>query len=248
MRPGTEVAPGVFRLGADVVSYYVIEAGDRLTLVDAGGPKHFRQLADFLAERQRSLADVDAVLLTHAHADHVGFAERARTAADATVLIHAADAVAAQGGDDGRTTEAALWRYLGRPAAYRTLATVAWTGAMNLAPVAEIGTFDDGETLDVPGRPRTLHIPGHTRGNAVLYFADRLVLCSGDALVTWNAMTGRAGPQIPPAVFNESSEQALESLDRLRGIEAAVLLPGHGLPWTGGVDVAVAMARRRGRS
>jgi glyoxylase-like metal-dependent hydrolase (beta-lactamase superfamily II) len=40
--------------------------------------------------------DVEAVLLTHAHSDHTGFAERARTEAHAAVRIHGADAEVAK--------------------------------------------------------------------------------------------------------------------------------------------------------
>ena len=41
-----------------------------------------------------------------------------------------------------------------------------------------------------------------------------------------------------PAAFNTSSDQALESLGKLEGIEARVVLFGHGDPWNGGVDAA----------
>jgi glyoxylase-like metal-dependent hydrolase (beta-lactamase superfamily II) len=42
--------------------------------------------------------------------------------------------------------------------------------------------------------------------------------------------------------------QALASLDALLGIEAGLLLPGHGDPWTEGVAEAVRRARAAGRS
>ncbi len=61
-------------------------------------------------------------------------------------------------------------------------------------------------------------------------------------------LTGRRGPQISPAAFNTSSEQALASLERIEPIEAGTMLFGHGDPWTGGTAAAVAAARRAGRS
>lgn len=66
----TEVAPGIHRLGNELVNFYVIGDGGRLALVDAGLPGFGRQLEAFLAERGRTPARVDAVLLTHAHGDH----------------------------------------------------------------------------------------------------------------------------------------------------------------------------------
>ena len=44
--------------------------------------------------------------------------------------------------------------------------------------------FADEEVLDVPGRPRVIHTPGHTAGNAALSLADREVLIVGDTLAT----------------------------------------------------------------
>ena len=76
----TEVAPGVHRLGNELVNYYLIEADGGLTLVDAGLPGFLGQLEAFLRERGRTVADIDALLLTHAHGDHVGIAEDVRKA------------------------------------------------------------------------------------------------------------------------------------------------------------------------
>jgi hypothetical protein len=38
----------------------------------------------------------------------------------------------------------------------------------------------------------------------------------------------------------------MQSLDRLAGIEAQLVLPGHGTPWTDGIEAAVSTARRIG--
>ncbi|MFP3881602.1 MAG: hypothetical protein ACLFRT_11415 [Actinomycetota bacterium] len=46
------------------------------------------------------------------------------------------------------------------------------------------------------------------------------------------------GPQ--PAPFTHDPETALASLDRWRGVDARWVLPGHGYPWDGGVEDAVA--------
>jgi glyoxylase-like metal-dependent hydrolase (beta-lactamase superfamily II) len=63
-----------------------------------------------------------------------------------------------------------------------------------------------------------------------------------------NPLTGRLGPQIMPSGLNLDTAQALASLDALRGIDADLLLPGHGDPWTQGVAEAVQKARAAGPS
>jgi glyoxylase-like metal-dependent hydrolase (beta-lactamase superfamily II) len=102
--------------------------------------------------------------------------------------------------------------------------------------------------VDVPGRPRVVHAPGHTAGTAALYLESRGILFSGDALVTRNPLTGRIGPQIMPSGFNRDSAQALSSLRALLSVAASTVLPGHGEPWTGGAAEAVRLARQTGIS
>jgi glyoxylase-like metal-dependent hydrolase (beta-lactamase superfamily II) len=77
---------------------------------------------------------------------------------------------------------------------------------------------------------------------------DRRVLLTGDVMAPRNALTGRVGPQIMPSGLNEDTGQAFTSLDALSGINADLLLPGHGEPWTGSVAEAVTRAKAAGRS
>ena len=139
-------------------------------------------------------------------------------------------------------------RYLVRLEAYRTLFGLMRGGGSRIVPVAEVSTFADGETIDVPGRPRAVQAPGHTAGSCAVFFEATSALCSGDALVTRNPLTGRRGPQIMPSGLNQNSKQALESLALLEETRASVVLPGHGEPWRQGIDAAARAARAAGMS
>jgi glyoxylase-like metal-dependent hydrolase (beta-lactamase superfamily II) len=238
-----EVAPGVRRVSPGVCNFYLIEDRGKITLIDAGAPKDW----DLFASTIGRLESLDSVLLTHAHADHTGFAERARRELRATVRVHAADEHAARTGDTGKQ-DGSLIKYLWRAELYRTVIPLVRRGAAKMIPIAEVSTFADGETIDVPGSPRAVHAPGHTPGASALFFEGLGVLVSGDVLVTHNALTGRDGPQIMPAAFNNDTPQALRSLDALVGIEAGVILPGHGNAWTDGVPEAIRLAKKAGVS
>ena len=242
-----EVAEGVHRLTQGVVNFYLLDEGGRLVLVDAGTPGDWDLLVRAVAALGRQLADLEAVLLTHAHSDHVGTAERARTAAGARVWVHEADAAVARGAPQGKNDGSAT-RYLLRIEFYRTLVSLARRGATRLVPVREASTFADGETLALPGRPRVVLAPGHTPGSAALLLEGRRLLLIGDTLATRNPLTGRVGPQVMPSGLNRDTPQALRSLDALEGVPADVLLPGHGEPWTGGAAEAVRRARAAGPS
>ena len=69
-----EVAPGVHRIEDAYTNWYLIEDDGRLTIVDAGVPTSWASLEQALPRLGRSRSDIAAIVLTHAHFDHVGFA------------------------------------------------------------------------------------------------------------------------------------------------------------------------------
>ncbi len=244
----TQVADGVHRLTNGIANFYLLEEAGKLVLVDAGTPKDWTLFAEAVQALGHRVEDLDAVLLTHAHADHTGFAEQARTTTGAAVWVHQADEEMARTGKAAASNEAGVTSYLLKGQLYKTFWVLARGGATKIVPIRELSTFGDGETLDVPGRPRVVHTPGHTAGNAVLLLEERSALFAGDALCTHNPLTGRVGPQIMPSGLNRDTQQAMRSLDNLSGIKADVLLAGHGDPWTQGIGEAIRLAKAAGPS
>jgi glyoxylase-like metal-dependent hydrolase (beta-lactamase superfamily II) len=92
-----EIAPGVRRIGDGTVNAYLIEDAGSVTIVDAGLPGYWHALPGELRAMGRALGDVRAVLLTHGHSDHIGFADRARRDAGIGVRVHELDAALARG-------------------------------------------------------------------------------------------------------------------------------------------------------
>ena len=174
-----QVGEGVHRLTAGVCNFYLIEDGGKLVLVDAGAPRDWDLLVQRLPALGRRLEDLEAVLITHAHSDHTGFAERVRTTAGVPVWIHQADAAVAKGAKPGKNDGKAR-SYLLRVEFYRNLLALTRRGATRLIPIREVSSFADGELLEVPGRPRVVHAPGHTPGSAALLLEGRRVLLTGD--------------------------------------------------------------------
>ncbi len=234
-----EVADGVYRLGSKYHNFYFITDGGKATLVDAGASKEIGKLDTGLLSLGMSRADVELIVLTHAHADHIGFANEA-SGEGTLVKAHADEAprVRDTHGYSVAPGKLPLWR----PAIWGLLFALVKAGVTNAPRVKDIATFEDGETLDVPGRPRAIHTPGHTEGHAAFYLEDRGLLFTGDALVTMNLKGGRRGPQSLADVFHTDAAQARTSLSLLTGLDTKLVLPGHGNPWEGQAADAVKAA------
>ncbi len=232
-----EVAPRIRRLGAEIVNSYLVEDGGGVVIVDAGVPAYWNELPSELAALGRTVADVRAVLLTHGHSDHIGFAERARQA-DIEIRVHELDAALA------RSEAPNPAKGIG-PFRFGPLLSFLWfsarRGAFRIPRIQQVSTFGDGAVLDVPGTPRVIHLPGHTPGSAALHFEGHDALFVGDALATYAVTTGRTGPHVAP--FTADPAQAIDSLRRIEHLEVPLVLPGHGPAWHQGIAAAVAAVR-----
>lgn len=241
-----EVASQVFFVQASRTNFVVVREGGEVTLIDCGYPKDRGLVQTSLRHLGRDLSDVSALVLTHAHADHVGSAEWLRSRWGVPVLCHADEAAHARGHVDEGITPLDVLRNLWRPGVLPFAWNSATKGSFDVDPVEEVSTFDDGATLDVPGRPTAVFTPGHTTGHVVFHLPDRGVLITGDALVTvdvWNL--SRRGPQVIRPQFNADHQQTIESLARLADLDAEAVVPGHGRPYRGTPAQAVEEAHRR---
>ena len=241
----TRVADGIYWVDDHFVNWYIIQDGNDLTIVDAGVPASWRTFERALTRLGRNKQDVRALVLTHGHFDHIGFAERMRATLGIPVWAHADEKRLIEHPMRYQCESSAL-RYLWRPQVARIFSSYARRGAFFPRLIREVRTFHDDQRLDVPGSPRVVATPGHTAGHAALHLADRGCVIAGDALVTLNPFTGGTGPQLIARAATADSRQAMASLDRIADTGAALVLTGHGQPWREGAAEAVRRAKEVG--
>ena len=243
------------------VNCYLIE-DEPLTLIDTGpnSGTSLDELETGLAALGHRIEDLELIVLTHQHMDHLGLvgilARRsgARVAAWHELAGYLRHFSAAAGADDAFAMT--LMRRHGVP---DNLATALSVGAAAYRAFGSSGEVDlplhDGSGLQLAARSLTaLHRPGHSPSDVILHDPARRIVIGGDHLlsrISSNPLMSR--PLDAPAGVVERPH-ALQtynaSLRATRALDAQLVLGGHGPPVTDHValiDERLRMTDRRAR-
>lgn len=223
-----EAASDVFLAMGPRTNWCLMRDGNAVTLVDAAWPKDYPLVVDSLHQIGAAPEHVYAVVLTHAHPDHVGVAERFRVDHDAVVRTHRAEAGHTTGRYHEHVRTVDLIVRMWRPSVFAFAINAIGRGGSHSTPVEAVEVFDDAP-IDVPGGCIVpVPTPGHTSGHCSFHLPDHGVVITGDALVNHNLLTDHPGPRLMPSIFSHDPIQAAGSLKALAALDADVLLPGHG--------------------
>jgi glyoxylase-like metal-dependent hydrolase (beta-lactamase superfamily II) len=228
--------PTPFAVGR--VNCYLIE-DEPLTLVDTGpnSGKALDELGTQLAAHGRSIDDIELVVLTHQHIDHLGLVEIVvdHSGAEVAALGLAAERLANFGEDAEREDEFAVELMLrnGIPSEVAfALQSVSrsFRGWGSRARVTR--PLADGERIGFRDRAlEALHRPGHSPSDTVFWDEERRILLAADHLIAHIS----SNPLITrPLDGSEERTQALvtyiESLKATREMPVEIVLSGHGEP------------------
>lgn len=238
----TAVTDRVHLAQTDLVNWTVVTDESGVLLIDAGYPGHRDEVVGSVRQLGFEPEDVRAILLTHAHVDHLGSAIWFAKTHGTPVYTHAAEVGHAQR------------RYLEQVSPVDVLSRawqpryLAWTlalvrkGGLTHEGIPTAQAIDEDIATTLPGAPTAIPSPGHTGGHCS-YLVDG-VLVAGDALITGHPLSARSGPQLLPTIFNHDQDGCLRSLAALGMLDTEVLVPGHGPLWRGSIRSAAEQAGR----
>jgi glyoxylase-like metal-dependent hydrolase (beta-lactamase superfamily II) len=253
--------PTPFRVGA--VNAYLVD-DDPLTLVDVG-PNSGASLVALevaLGERGRKVEDLERIVITHQHTDHVGLVGilADRSGAEVCALDVFAPVVEDFDGYAERNdvlAQALMLRHGIAPDMVTALAAMsrAYRGWGGSAPVTHL--LRDGGELAFAGRTlQVMHRPGHSPSDTILFDAAGGELLAGDHLIKHISsnplialpLGGRSGD--PAGGRPRALIMYMASLRLTRELPIETVLPGHGEPFGDHaqlIDERFAMHERRAR-
>jgi glyoxylase-like metal-dependent hydrolase (beta-lactamase superfamily II) len=242
--------------GVGRVNVYLIE-DEPLTLVDAGpnSGTSFDELERGVERLGHALEDIELIVVTHEHVDHLGLvplvASRsgAQVAAIEAAVPYVEKFSGAAQADDDFTREVMLRHGIPEDVvtALQAVAPVfrAWGSRVEITR-----PLRDGEALEL--RDRTLHVhhrPGHSPSDTVFHDRERRILIAADHLlprISSNPLITR--PRDGSAERPQALVRYLDSLVATRAMDVELVLPGHGNPITEHrklIDQRLTLHRRR---
>jgi glyoxylase-like metal-dependent hydrolase (beta-lactamase superfamily II) len=235
--------PTPFAVGR--VNCYLIE-DEPLTLVDTGpnSGKALDELTAKLGERGHSIDDLELIVVTHQHIDHLGLVEILveHSGAEVAALGAAAERLAAfeedAEKDDAFAVEVMLRNGIAEDVTV-ALRSVSRSFRSWGSHVKVTQPLEDGGALALGNRRlEVLHRPGHSPSDTVFWDAERQILIAADHLlprISSNPLITR------PLDGSSKRTQALvtyiESLKKTREMPVEIVLPGHGEPITDHVEL-----------
>ncbi len=189
-------------------------------LIDTAYIADYDQTADLIVQLGIKLADVQQIISTHCHCDHIGGNKRIQDQSACDIALHKIGKYFI----DTRNDWATWWRYYNQEAAFFDC-----TIALNDGDVLAIG----------PHEFKVIHTPGHAAEGIVLYNRKERLLISSDTLWKNDMAVMTLRIEGSAALF-----QMLESLEKLAALDVQMVYPGHGPPFK---DMHKALTKTRKR-
>ena len=197
----TEVSPGVLMLQSKshACHSYLFRGHEKTILIDSGLPSTGPALEATLGRLGLRMEDIDMLVLTHEHIDHVGgmttFSKRPET------FAHQYAASKLETGDE--------------------FGMVCSAFSERLDPTHVTDLLSPGDLLETGVHAlRVHHTPGHSSGSITLHDENSGLIVSGDLVLANGSLGG--------IFVSGSPSDSIASLRSIAALKPRLILPGHG--------------------
>lgn len=195
---------------------FVVGTPEHFILIDTGTPGKTKNLIAQLEEHRYALSGLQTIVLTHCHTDHTGGVAELVKRSGAKVAAHQDEIPYVKQEQllpaDSWLQHAMLWIF------DRVFNT-------HIRQVDVV--LNDGDTLDVLGGLKVIHVPGHTPGSIALYQPERRIMFFGDVI-----FREKNGLRVAPNIFNCDTARVQEAARKLAAYPIDIACFGHGEPMT----------------
>lgn len=227
------------------VNLYLVERNNSLFLIDAGYNEDifWNHLETAIHTHGYKLSDLDAILLTHHHIDHVGLVYRIIEQFDLPVYVHP------QAVPKLKRDPKYLYMFY---QLFKDLYVKLNTGDFGQKEIDKLYTKQMAVDVSAIGWDfqeiqrdtvfdfEVIHIPGHASDQVAFYLADENVLFGGDLLIEHQAVSAFIEPSFQGG-REDVLNQHLESLEKIIELSPKLTLSGHGVP----IKDAASLAKKR---
>ena len=214
-----EIGYGVYRISSGRSNSYLL-SGDDLTLVDTGLPGEAGGILDSITKIGRRCEDLNYILITHAHMDHMGSVAAIKKASGAKVVSSNMEVEFIEG--LRKTWTMGREGFAGK--VFKGVLFLLETFSFRYEPVSVEIPCQGGEIIDCFGGIEVISSPGHSPGSLSFYLGEKRILFTGDAL------SGVPQLKLPPRLGCADYREALASVQKIAQLDFDMCLFGHGAP------------------
>lgn len=220
------------------VNLYLIE-GAPLTLVDVGPNTSdaYEALVTQLKRHNYSISDIEQIVITHHHTDHVGLVEKIATEANAPIIAHVYAKPFIEAPKETRTHYDKFFQQVCAEGAVPEEMltsidrTTTWIDQFINAPIPLTQTVDEGDALIAGGVTwQVYYTPGHAGDLICLYHAESGILLASDHLI----LKISSNPLVEPSPIGGTRPKRLieyiHHLERIAALNPSIAYSGHGQP------------------
>lgn len=206
---------GIVNRGVWGANVFLLIDGKSLSLIDTGFRGRTARIIKEIKQLGYSPADIDNIIITHHHPDHIGSLALLQKASQARVVAHPADAPYIE----GQLPQPGLLR----PTWVRKLISPFYS-LWSTVPAPVDMLVNDGDKLPILGGIKILHTPGHTPGSICLYFPEQRLVIAGDVMVQGSRV------KLSAKAYTVDISQQIKSIQRIADLDFDIICFGHGPP------------------